>query len=76
MADPNHTDEEQYDADEQLTGEVGSEGGSPGETVVVRSGAKRVARGSEATETAPRDRGNSETAARLGEQGQPLKRNP
>jgi hypothetical protein len=68
-------DEEQYDADERLTGEVGSEGGSPGETVVTRRRGERI-KGSEATETWSPEQDKSRTVERVGEEGQPKKRNP
>lgn len=68
-------DEEQYDADENVTGEVGSEGGSPGETVVTRRRAE-TPRGSEATETVRSDKDRTETIDRVGDENQPLKRNP
>ena len=70
-------DEEQYDADEQLTGEVGSEGGSPGETVRTRSrAAGEEIRGSEATETVNQEERRASNVERLGEEDQPAKRNP
>jgi hypothetical protein len=46
-------DEDELDADERITGEVGSEGGSPGENVRTRQ-RREPARGSEATETVRR----------------------
>jgi hypothetical protein len=68
-------DEEQYEADEGLTGEVGSEGGSPGETVVTRRRGEQV-RGSEAGETWNPGQEKTKAVERVGEQGQPRKRNP
>jgi len=68
-------DEEQYDADERLTGEVGSEGGSPGEKVFTRRRGEQV-RGSEATETWAHDQDRSTTLERTGAEGQPKRRNP
>jgi hypothetical protein len=68
-------DEEQDDADERLTGEVGSEGGSPGETVVTRRTAERVG-GSEAGETWSPEQDETKNVERVGDDGQPLKRNP
>jgi hypothetical protein len=68
-------DEEQYEANERVTGEVGSEGGSPGETVVTRRRGERV-KGSEATETWKPEQDETKTVERVGEEGQPLKRNP
>lgn len=50
-------DEEQLEADQQLTREVGSEGGSPGEEVSTRrEKTGSPLRGSEATTTSERDR--------------------
>lgn len=54
--DAEETDEEDLEdveafEDDRLTGEVGSEGGSPGERVRTRKEGERL-RGSEATETA------------------------
>ena len=68
-------DEEEYDADERLTGEVGSEGGSPGETVVTRRRGENI-RGSEAGETWSPEQDQSRTVERVGEEGAPKKRNP
>ena len=68
-------DEEQYDADERLTGEVGGEGGSPGETVVTRRRGEQV-RGSESSETWKPGEDDTKTVERVGEEGQPKKRNP
>lgn len=68
-------DEEQYDADERLTGEVGSEGGSPGETVVTRRPSEQV-RGSEAGETWSPSQDETKAVERVGEDGAPKKRNP
>ena len=68
-------DEEQFDASERLTGEVGSEGGSPGETVVTRRRGPGVG-GSEAAETWNPEQDETRTVERVGEQGQPRKRNP
>lgn len=68
-------DEEQYDADERLTGEVGSEGGSPGETVVTRRRGEQV-RGSESSETWSPEQDETSTVERVGDEGQPRKRNP
>jgi hypothetical protein len=68
-------DEDQYEADEGLTGEVGSEGGSPGETVITRRRGEQV-RGSEAGETWNPEQDDTKTVERVGEQGQPRKRNP
>ena len=68
-------DEEEYDADERLTGEVGSEGGSPGETVVTRRRSEPV-RGSEAGETWSPEHDDATSVDRVGEEGQPRKRNP
>jgi hypothetical protein len=68
-------DEEQYDADERLTGEVGSEGGSPGETVVTRRRGEAV-RGSEAGETWNPEQDDTKTVERVGEEGAPKRRNP
>ena len=78
MADQRDTeirDEEQYDANEGVTGEVGSEGGSPGETVVVRRRGERVS-GSEAGETWSPEQDEATTVDRVGEEGAPKKRNP
>jgi hypothetical protein len=48
-------DEETFDETERITGEVGSEGGSPGDRVTTRR-PNEVTRGSEATETGrPKD---------------------
>lgn len=68
-------DEEQYDANERLTGEVGSEGGSPGETVVTRRRGEAV-RGSEAGETWNPEQDETRTVERVGDEGAPKKRNP
>jgi hypothetical protein len=68
-------DEEQYDADERLTGEVGSEGGSPGETVVTRRRGEAVG-GSEAGETWNPEQDETKTVERVGEEGAPKRRNP
>lgn len=68
-------DEEQSDADEQLTGEVGSEGGSPGETVVTRRRGEQV-RGSESGETWNPGEDDVRSVDRVGEEGAPRKRNP
>jgi hypothetical protein len=68
-------DEEELDADERLTGEVGSEGGSPGETVATRRRREHI-RGSEAGETWSPDETRSRNIERVGEQGQPRKRTP
>jgi hypothetical protein len=68
-------DEEHDDADERLTGEVGSEGGSPGETVVTRRRVERVG-GSEAGETWSPEQDDTKHVRRVGEEGQPRKRNP
>jgi hypothetical protein len=68
-------DEEQYDADERPTGEVGSEGGSPGETVVTRRRKEQV-KGSEAGETWNPEQTETETVDTVGDEGQPRKRNP
>jgi hypothetical protein len=43
-------DEDTFDETERITGEVGSEGGSPGDRVTTRRPSE-VTRGSEATET-------------------------
>ncbi len=49
-------DDEQLEADERLTGEIGSEGGSPGEAVRTRrESTGGVRSGSEATTTSKRD---------------------
>lgn len=70
-------DEEQYDSDERVTGEVGSEGGSPGETVTTRRKTTgTAARGSEATTTWNPEGTESETVDKVGEDGPPRKRNP
>jgi hypothetical protein len=68
-------DEEQYDADEDVTGEVGSEGGSPGETVVTRRRGDGV-RGSEAGETWSPEQDDTGTVDRVGEDGAPKRRSP
>jgi hypothetical protein len=68
-------EDDELDADERLTGEVGSEGGSPGETVVTRRRGERV-RGSEAGETWNPEQDRTRSVERLGEEGQPRKRNP
>jgi hypothetical protein len=68
-------DEEEYDADERLTGEVGSEGGSPGETVVTRRRGETIG-GSEAGETWSPEQDDTKTVERVGEEGAPKKRNP
>ncbi len=68
-------DEEQYDADERLTGEVGSEGGSPGETVATRRRGERVG-GSEAGETWSPEQDDTKVVERVGENNAPRKRNP
>ena len=68
-------DEEQYDADERLTGEVGSEGGSPGETVVTRRRGQAVG-GSEAGETWSPEQDDTSAVHRVGEEDAPKKRNP
>jgi hypothetical protein len=79
MADQEHLkdleDEEQYDANERLTGEVGSEGGSPGETVVSRRRGEAVG-GSEAGETWNPEQDDTSNVDRVGEDGAPKKRNP
>jgi len=68
-------DEEHYDANERLTGEVGSEGGSPGETVVTRQRGERVG-GSEAGETWSPEQDATKTVERVGEENAPKRRNP
>jgi hypothetical protein len=68
-------DEEQFDADERLTGEVGSEGGSPGETVVTRKRGEQIT-GSEAGETWSPEQDDTRTVERVGDEDQPRKRNP
>ena len=68
-------DEEQYEADERLTGEVGSEGGSPGETVVTRRRGEQI-KGSEASETWSPEEDKTRSVERVGDEGQPRKRNP
>ena len=68
-------DEEEYDADERITGEVGSEGGSPGETVATRKRGEQV-RGSEADETWKPEQDEVKTVKRVGDEGAPVKRNP
>ena len=68
-------DEEQYDANERVTQEVGSEGGSPGETVETRRPGEAVT-GSEAGETWNPEQDETRNVERVGEEGQPLKRNP
>jgi hypothetical protein len=68
-------DDEQYDANERLTGEVGSEGGSPGETVVTRRRGQ-VAHGSEAGETWNPEQDETRNVERVGDEGAPRKRNP
>jgi hypothetical protein len=55
--DSEEADEEEYDADERLTGEIGSEGGSPGETVTTRRDrTDEPLQGSESTTTSRRNR--------------------
>jgi hypothetical protein len=68
-------DEEEYDANERITGEVGSEGGSPGDTVVTRRRGEQM-RGSEATETTNPEQDDVKTLERVGEDGAPRRRNP
>jgi hypothetical protein len=68
-------DEEQFEANERLTGEVGSEGGSPGETVVTQRRGEAV-RGSEAGETWSPEQNETRNVERVGEEGAPKRRNP
>ena len=67
--------DDELDADARLTEEAGSEGGSPGETVVTRRRGERVG-GSEAGETWSPEQDRTRSVERLGEEGQPRKRNP
>lgn len=66
---------EPYEANETVTGEVGSEGGSPGETVRTRERVERP-RGSEATETLAPDARRVDTVERVDEDGRPVRRTP
>ena len=68
-------DEEQFDADERVTREVGSEGGSPGDTVVTRRRGEGVG-GSEAGETWSPEQDATRTVERVGEDNAPKRRNP
>jgi hypothetical protein len=68
-------DEDQFDADERLTGEVGSEGGSPGETVTTRRRGEQVT-GSEAGQTWNPEQDETRSVERVGEENAPRKRNP
>jgi len=68
-------DEDDFDANERATGEVGSEGGSPGEKVFTRQRGQQVG-GSEATETWNPEQDEVKSVERVGDEGAPRKRNP
>lgn len=67
--------DDEFDPNEEPTKEVGSEGGSPGDTVATRRQGEQV-RGSEKSETWSPEQDESKTVERVGDEGQPRRRNP